>query len=212
MGIAPLFSHNLAVRVKVKERSIRTENVAVVFAQLADRRRGAVRNARRLTLRTRRGGIPWTSEHGRDGIPDAVDPIAQERARARAGRGAGTARCRDADDARRLPGDPKGVRLAEPEPRTPDGADAVPRTPPLRARDHVAGVLFDVDGTLVDSVDAHARAWVAVLEEFGYEVEYERMRGLIGMGGDKVLPFAVGVNKDTDEGRRIFGATPRNLL
>jgi phosphoglycolate phosphatase-like HAD superfamily hydrolase len=73
----------------------------------------------------------------------------------------------------------------------------------LRTPDRVTAVLFDVDGTLVDSVDAHARAWVGVFEEFGYEVEYDRVRGMIGMGGDKVLPVAIGVEKDSDEGKRI---------
>ncbi len=31
-------------------------------------------------------------------------------------------------------------------------------------------VIFDVDGTLVDSNDAHAHAWVDALKEAGYEV------------------------------------------
>jgi HAD superfamily hydrolase (TIGR01509 family) len=67
----------------------------------------------------------------------------------------------------------------------------------------VRGVLFDLDGTLVDSVDAHTRAWVAALSEAGHEARYEAVRGLIGMGGDKLLPVAVGVAADSAEGRRI---------
>jgi HAD superfamily hydrolase (TIGR01509 family) len=50
------------------------------------------------------------------------------------------------------------------------------------------GVIFDVDGTLVDSNDAHAEAWVRALAEAGHEVPFERVRPLIGMGGDKLLP------------------------
>jgi HAD superfamily hydrolase (TIGR01509 family) len=65
------------------------------------------------------------------------------------------------------------------------------------------GVLFDVDGTLVDSVDAHARAWVSALAEAGHAVEHRRVRGLIGMGGDKVLPELVGVSKDSDLGKQL---------
>jgi beta-phosphoglucomutase-like phosphatase (HAD superfamily) len=36
--------------------------------------------------------------------------------------------------------------------------------------------LLDIDGTLVDSNDAHALAWVETLAEFGYRVEFERVR------------------------------------
>lgn len=71
--------------------------------------------------------------------------------------------------------------------------------PPLRLR----GVIFDVDGTLVDSNDAHAHAWVDALREFGYEVPFERIRSLIGMGGDKLLPAAVGVDASAPHGKDI---------
>jgi len=64
-------------------------------------------------------------------------------------------------------------------------------------------VLFDVDGTLVDSNDAHARAWVEALAEAGYEVRFERVRTLIGKGGDKVLPELTGLEEESDEGQRI---------
>jgi HAD superfamily hydrolase (TIGR01509 family) len=64
-------------------------------------------------------------------------------------------------------------------------------------------VLFDVDGTLVDSVDAHTRAWLAAFEEAGFVAEYERVRGLIGMGGDKLLPVAIGVDADSDTGKAL---------
>jgi len=65
------------------------------------------------------------------------------------------------------------------------------------------GVLFDVDGTLVDSVDAHTRAWVAAFAEAGHSVEHRRVRGLIGMGGDKVLPEVIGVSKESDVGKQL---------
>jgi HAD superfamily hydrolase (TIGR01549 family) len=50
------------------------------------------------------------------------------------------------------------------------------------------GVIFDVDGTLVDSVDFHAKSWVEAFEEFGCHVSFERVRSQIGKGGDKLLP------------------------
>jgi len=65
-------------------------------------------------------------------------------------------------------------------------------------------VLFDVDGTLIDSNDAHARAWVAALAEAGHEIPFERVRPLIGMGGDRVLPALVpGLSDDTEPGKTI---------
>ena len=41
-------------------------------------------------------------------------------------------------------------------------------------------VLFDIDGTLIDSNDAHARAWVAALAEAGHEVPFERVENIRG--------------------------------
>lgn len=67
----------------------------------------------------------------------------------------------------------------------------------------IRAVILDVDGTLVDSNDAHARAWVEALHEHGRAVPFERVRPLIGMGGDKLLPEAVGIEKDETDGRRI---------
>jgi HAD superfamily hydrolase (TIGR01509 family) len=64
-------------------------------------------------------------------------------------------------------------------------------------------IIFDVDGTLVDSNDAHAQAWVDVLEEHETPVPFERVRPLIGMGGDKVLPLLTGIEHESEEGERI---------
>ena len=64
--------------------------------------------------------------------------------------------------------------------------------------------LLDVDGTLVDSNDAHARAWVEALAERGRRVDLLRVRPLIGMGSDKLLPAVVGVNADSTEGEAII--------
>lgn len=65
------------------------------------------------------------------------------------------------------------------------------------------GVIFDVDGTLVDSNDAHAQSWVDTLTEAGYDVPFEKVRPLIGMGADKLLPKAVGISRDSDEGKKL---------
>ena len=65
------------------------------------------------------------------------------------------------------------------------------------------GVILDVDGTLVDSNDAHARAWVEALHEGGFDVPFERVRPFIGMGGDKLLPAVTGLTEEDPRAKRI---------
>jgi len=66
------------------------------------------------------------------------------------------------------------------------------------------GVILDVDGTLVLSNDAHAQAWVDAFAAFGYEVPFERVRPLIGMGGDQVIPQMVpGLTDEEGDGKAI---------
>lgn len=67
-------------------------------------------------------------------------------------------------------------------------------------------ILLDIDGTLIDSNDGHARAWVAALARHGYDVPFERVRPLIGKGGDKVLPELTGLDPDSGEAERIGAA------
>jgi phosphoglycolate phosphatase-like HAD superfamily hydrolase len=65
-------------------------------------------------------------------------------------------------------------------------------------------VLLDIDGTLIDSNDAHARAWAETGDELGYDIPFEKARPLIGMGGDKVLPRLTGLHEESDEGRKVL--------
>jgi HAD superfamily hydrolase (TIGR01509 family) len=67
----------------------------------------------------------------------------------------------------------------------------------------VRGVILDVDGTLVDSNEAHTNAWVEALAEAGIEVPFSKVRRLIGMGGDKLLPASCGIDESTSEGGTI---------
>ncbi len=65
-------------------------------------------------------------------------------------------------------------------------------------------VLLDIDGTLLDSNAAHARAWVDAFAEHGREVPFDSLHGLIGMGGDKVLDkVAPGLSEEEGEGHEI---------
>src|SRR3954471_20554630 len=65
------------------------------------------------------------------------------------------------------------------------------------------GVLLDVDGTLVDSNDAHAHAWLKALAEAGVSAEFTAVRRLIGKGGDKLLPEVSGIEADSARGQAI---------
>lgn len=67
----------------------------------------------------------------------------------------------------------------------------------------IHSVILDVDGTLVDSNDAHAHAWIDAMGEQGHHIDFDRVRPLIGMGGDKVLPEVLGIDKDSPEGKKI---------
>ena len=67
----------------------------------------------------------------------------------------------------------------------------------------ISGIILDVDGTLVDSNDAHTTAWIEAMVENGHKVTFDQVRPLIGMGGDKVLPETIGIRKDSEEGKRI---------
>lgn len=69
--------------------------------------------------------------------------------------------------------------------------------PPIR------GVILDIDGTLVDSNDAHAQAWVRAFAEHGVEVPFDKVRWRVGMGGDKLMPAVSGIEEETDLGSRI---------
>jgi HAD superfamily hydrolase (TIGR01509 family) len=67
----------------------------------------------------------------------------------------------------------------------------------------ITAVLFDVDGTLVDSNDAHAAAWVKAFTEHHVVVDPIEVRRSIGMGGDKLMPAVRGIDEESDLGSKI---------
>lgn len=67
----------------------------------------------------------------------------------------------------------------------------------------IQAVLLDIDGTLIDSNEAHARSWMEALDEAGIAANYLQIRRLIGMGGDQLLPRVANISDDSDEGRKI---------
>src|ERR1700733_11356832 len=51
----------------------------------------------------------------------------------------------------------------------------------------VRAVIFDIDGTLIDSVDLHAQAWQDILLRYGVKTDFQAVRDQIGKGGDKLM-------------------------
>ena len=52
-------------------------------------------------------------------------------------------------------------------------------------------VIFDVDGTLVDTVDLHAQAWHDAFRMFGHNINVQAIRSQIGKGGDQLMPMFI---------------------
>ena len=59
-----------------------------------------------------------------------------------------------------------------------------------------AGVLLDVDGTLIDSNYLHALAWWRGLRDLGEWAPMHVLHRLVGMGGDQLVPELFGEAKD----------------
>lgn len=63
-------------------------------------------------------------------------------------------------------------------------------------------IVFDMDGTLIDSMGAHVKAWQQTCEYFGYDFDAEYMYGLGGVPTKQIavlLNDKFNVNHDPDE-------------
>lgn len=59
----------------------------------------------------------------------------------------------------------------------------------------IKAILFDIDGTLVDSNDAHVSAWQAVFRDYGETFDDRTVHDQIGKGTDMLVPTLL---PDTD--------------
>lgn len=64
-------------------------------------------------------------------------------------------------------------------------------------------IIFDVDGTLVDSVDFHAQAWLKAFEQYGYNLDFDALRAQIGKGGEYILPEFLSPQQVETDGAKI---------
>jgi phosphoglycolate phosphatase-like HAD superfamily hydrolase/tRNA(Arg) A34 adenosine deaminase TadA len=64
----------------------------------------------------------------------------------------------------------------------------------------IDAIIFDLDGTLVDTVGLHATAWRLALERAGYGVGEDRLVREIGKAGAFFVPAVLGERIEADEG------------
>lgn len=62
-----------------------------------------------------------------------------------------------------------------------------------------SGVVFDLDGTLVDTTYVHTICWWQALQQFGHPCSMAQLHRLIGMGADQLL--AQVLNRERDPGQ-----------
>ncbi len=74
----------------------------------------------------------------------------------------------------------------------------------------IKAVIFDVDGTLIDSVEVHAKAWVWAFARHGHNIALEDLRAQIGKGADQLMPEYLSpeqmerYGKQLEEDRQMF--------
>jgi beta-phosphoglucomutase-like phosphatase (HAD superfamily)/tRNA(Arg) A34 adenosine deaminase TadA len=73
----------------------------------------------------------------------------------------------------------------------------------------LSAVIFDVDGTLVDTNALHVEAFVRAFASRQYKVPPDRVFREIGKGGDNLVPALIGREGDQTDGDAIRNAQPR---
>ncbi|MFJ6079203.1 HAD family hydrolase [Pseudarthrobacter sp. NPDC092419] len=84
-----------------------------------------------------------------------------------------------------------------PHPGRPDGSAT-----PGRRR----GVLFDVDGTLIDSSYVHTLSWWGAFRQQGYDVSMARIHRCVGMGGDRLVDSLLPAGRDRSADQEILAS------
>ncbi|HEY1376459.1 MAG TPA: HAD family hydrolase [Gemmataceae bacterium] len=67
----------------------------------------------------------------------------------------------------------------------------------------VRGVIFDLDGTLVDTNWQHVEAWRRAFAACGHDVPAERIVAEVGKGGDQLLPSVLGRAAADRDGKKV---------
>jgi HAD superfamily hydrolase (TIGR01549 family) len=73
-------------------------------------------------------------------------------------------------------------------------------------------MIFDIDGTLVDTNPAHVEAWRRAFHRLGYDIPRERIEVEIGKGGDKLVPSVLGDEAEARSGEELRKAQKEEFL
>ena len=76
----------------------------------------------------------------------------------------------------------------------------------------IEALLFDLDGTLIDTNALHARAFELAFKDYGYSVPADRIEIEIGKGGDELIPAVLGAKAEAEHGDDLRDAWERYFL
>lgn len=68
---------------------------------------------------------------------------------------------------------------------------------------NLKGLIFDIDGTLVDSNDIHTECWLEAFEHFDKSIPYDVMRSQMGKGGDILVPDMLNAREMREFGEKL---------
>ena len=71
------------------------------------------------------------------------------------------------------------------------------------------GLIFDLDGTLVDTNGFHIEAWVQAFAESGFRIPPDRIAREVGEGGDQLVPRILGETADREFGDALRRRSPK---
>lgn len=76
----------------------------------------------------------------------------------------------------------------------------------------LSAVIFDLDGTLVDSNREQVDAWLMAFEALGYKVGRDRVEQAVGKGGDQLVADLLGEEVDKKDGDKLREAQPKHAM
>ncbi|HEX6104859.1 MAG TPA: HAD family hydrolase, partial [Gemmatimonadales bacterium] len=65
------------------------------------------------------------------------------------------------------------------------------------------GMIWDIDGTLIDTNPTHVEAWVRAFAAGGYRIPTDRVEREIGKGGDQLVPSVLGPAAERRDGHAL---------
>lgn len=82
-------------------------------------------------------------------------------------------------------------------------AASQPQQPPGGRR---RGVLFDVDGTLIDSSYIHTISWWGAFRQHGYDIPMASIHHFVGMGGDRLVDSLLPPGRDKAQDQDVMAS------